>query len=90
MNKLTTFPAPILPADSAKGKAWSEFEAEAAARQSGRALTGPLLSATEAQLTAADLNLTARCDPAAKLAQQDHFFRLYGVRRGDDRRSFVG
>lgn len=69
-------------------KTLSQYREEARARQVGRGISTPFLTVTEDELTEADLHLTVLSNPDAKRAQQDDFLRLYGVRRGDDRRVF--
>lgn len=76
---------PIRPQE---GKTLAGYAAEARARQAGRGFSTPFLTVTDDELAAADLHLTVLSNPDAKRAQQDDFLRLWGVRRGDDRRAF--
>lgn len=70
-------------------KTYADYLAEARARQAGRGIASRFLTVTDEELAQADLRLTSLIDPAAKLAMQDHFFAVHGVRRGDDCRGAV-
>lgn len=67
-------------------KVYADYLAEARERQAGKGVASKFLTVTEDELAQADLRIMAWRDPMVDVAVQDEFYRLYGVRRGDDKR----
>lgn len=67
-------------------KTLAESEARSRAITVGAGISSPLLTATEAQLARALVDMDVAMFPALKVERQDRFYALNGVRRGDDHR----
>lgn len=63
-----------------------EYLDQARIRQSGRGFSTPFLSVSDEELAQADTHIATLLNRDYRVQQQDEFFALYGVRRGDDLR----